>query len=224
MGSGPFLRIAGQEILGVDLEDGNLQTSLRLYSPTDDLLLHINQNEWISGDTLPWDIEADWQTLTLRERARQISVSINTKTIPMQVKGVFYKSGKRVILSRTGIRWGETAMGGMSDFAAVSILLEIEADKEGCRFGPHKTHSHAIIISHQNHRERLRLAKDAWRKTYSKVGLPSVAPLPYRLARSIFTIAEGAVRRPSRMKTQAYNAVVSPLCRARAYPRPTAFP
>ena len=168
LGSGPFLRIAGEDIFGFHLEDGSLQISLCLYSPTDDLPLHIDRNEWISGDTSPWDVEADWQTLTLRERARHISVSINAKTIPMQVGGVFYKSGKRVLLNRSGITWGETAMGGMSDFAAVGMLLEIEADKEGCRLGPHKTHSHAMIINHRDHRERLRLAKDAWRKITPK--------------------------------------------------------
>lgn len=90
VGSRPFLRIDGENILGFDLEDGNLQISLRLYSAADQMLLHIDRNEWVSGNVLPWDIKADWQTLTLRERAHQISVSINAKAIPVQVEGLFY--------------------------------------------------------------------------------------------------------------------------------------
>ncbi len=79
VGDGPFLRIGVEDIIGFHLDEGNLALSLRLFSEKDELLLDIVRNEWISGDSLPWDIEADWQVLTLRERARRITVSINAK-------------------------------------------------------------------------------------------------------------------------------------------------
>jgi 5-methylcytosine-specific restriction endonuclease McrA len=84
VGAGTFLRIGGEDIIGFHLGEGNLEINLRIYSESDDLLLHIDRNEWISGDPLPWDIEADWQMLTLRERARRITVSLNAKTVPLQ--------------------------------------------------------------------------------------------------------------------------------------------
>jgi hypothetical protein len=59
LGEGTFLEIDGENILGFHMGEGNLEVSLRLFSPGDELLLEIDRNEWISGDPLPWDIEAD---------------------------------------------------------------------------------------------------------------------------------------------------------------------
>jgi hypothetical protein len=98
VGEGTFLRINEEDILGFTVLDDNLTISLRLFSEADEPLLEIDKNEWISGDPLPWDIEADWQTLIIRQRARQISLSLNAKAIPLDLAAEFWRMGKRVRL------------------------------------------------------------------------------------------------------------------------------
>jgi hypothetical protein len=76
------MRIHGEEILSLSLGTKNLEISLKLFSESNELLVQIDKNEWITGDPLPWDIEANWQTLALRERAHKISISLDAKNPP----------------------------------------------------------------------------------------------------------------------------------------------
>lgn len=168
VGDGTFLRIGGEEIIGFRLENGKLEFSLRLYGESDDLLLHINRNEWVSGDSLPWDIEADWQMLTLRERARQIAISINAKSVPLQVTGEFYRLGKRVVINRNGIQVGGRSGCGISEVALVGASLEIDLDQTGFFLRSHPTNQNAYLISYPNRRERLWKAKEVWKKIEAK--------------------------------------------------------
>jgi hypothetical protein len=96
-----------------------------------ELLLEIVRNEWVAGDPLPWDIEADGQTLTLRERARHISVSLNAKVVPMEVRAEFIRLGRRVSVNNHGIRFDGNKAWGISDLALVGAALEAEASSEG---------------------------------------------------------------------------------------------
>jgi hypothetical protein len=52
VGEGPFIRIDGENILSFHIGEGNLEISLWLFSETDDLLLDIDRNEWIAGDSI----------------------------------------------------------------------------------------------------------------------------------------------------------------------------
>jgi hypothetical protein len=101
---GPFLSIDGEALVSLYRAEDRLEISLKLFSQNDDLLVEIERNEWISGDPLPWDIEADWQTLTLRERARRISLSIDASENPVRITGEFWKSGELYYIHDDGIQ------------------------------------------------------------------------------------------------------------------------
>jgi hypothetical protein len=64
------------------VDEGMLKLSLTVYDRDDRLLVVIEDNEWLSGDPLPWDIEASFQRLTLREKARTINLGLNARSIP----------------------------------------------------------------------------------------------------------------------------------------------
>lgn len=72
VGEGACLRIDGEDLLKIEMGEKHLQISLRFYDEKDNLLVHIDCNEWISGEILPWDIEADWQKLIIRHKSRDI--------------------------------------------------------------------------------------------------------------------------------------------------------
>jgi hypothetical protein len=163
VGEGPFLAIDSEDVLGLYLGEHNLELSLKLFSERDELLLKIDRNEWISGDPLAWDIEADWQTLTIRERARKISVAVNGKVKPLEIRGEFWRSGKRVQIGKDGIIIGDTKS-GVQDLALVGTKLTI--DTASMSIAPQAGNPFAVLVSWPNRRERLWKAKEAWQRIY----------------------------------------------------------
>jgi hypothetical protein len=161
VGEGVCLRIDGDDMLGFVLDDGNLALSLRLFSQTGDLLVEIVRNEWIAGDPLPWDIEADWQKLTIRERARDISLSLNAKAIPLELRAQFWHNGKYIECSTAGVSISVGPTKGKVELKELSVFggpLEI-----------HTTQNISVaygggLIAWANPRERLWKAKEAWLK------------------------------------------------------------
>jgi hypothetical protein len=163
VGEGPFLRIDGEEILGFYLGEGNLEISLHLYSAADELLLQIGRNEWMSGDPLPWDIKADWQMLTLRERARHISLSLNLKLKPLELRAELWRLGKRVRLNKEGIYIDARACtADLERIALVGATLDVNTDRWS--FGPAEANCHCAILTGTSQRDRLWKAREAWRE------------------------------------------------------------
>jgi hypothetical protein len=164
VGEGPFIKIDGEDILALYLGERNFEISVTLYDETDTMLLHIDRNEWISGDPLPWDIEADWQRLTLRERYRRISLSLDATKIPMQARGQLWRSGKHIGFGASDISiGGKTAAygSGIAELALVGTHLALSTDK--LELVPSSPHG-AFLVSWPNRRERLWKARDQWRK------------------------------------------------------------
>jgi hypothetical protein len=164
VGEGPFLRIDGEDMIGFELEDGVLQVSLRLFNESDEVLLEIRRNEWIAGNPLPWDIQADWQKLKLNERARQISLDLDLQAIPLELRGKFWRAGKSVTIDGNGISIDHKAI-QFQELAFVGMVLEVDSSK--LSFGP-PPGSESMIISWPNRRERLWRAKDAWLRLRAK--------------------------------------------------------
>jgi hypothetical protein len=132
---GPVVRIDGSNLLECYLGDENLELSLRLYSKESDLLVEIDKNEWKSGDPLPWDIEAAFQRLTIRQRKGEISLSLDAKQIPMELRAQFWFGGKYIELARDRIFIGTRNVSLTGGFAAVGGPLEINRDTVGIASG-----------------------------------------------------------------------------------------
>jgi hypothetical protein len=164
VGQGAFLVMADEPILGLALQDGQLEISVKLYSLEDRLLLEIEGNEWVSGDPLPWDIEASWQRLILRERVRNISLSIDASQVPASVKGRFYRGGRVVTIDEHGIEVDGSRGVSFSDMALVGMQIVVRLENKGCIFTFNEANPHGVIVSWPNRRERLWKAKAAWKK------------------------------------------------------------
>jgi len=125
--------------------------------------LEIERNEWISGDPLPWDIQADWQKLTLRESARQISLSLDLKTVPLELKSELWRKGKRVSLNNRGIFLDDRpVMCGIEELALVGLTVDLDTSKWSMKPASHNPYG--LIVSWSDRKERLRKARDEWRK------------------------------------------------------------
>jgi hypothetical protein len=166
VGEGPFLKIRDKELLSFYVGNENLEISARLYGASGELLVEIDRNEWVSGNPLPWDIEADWQRLTLRERIRNVNLMIDARKIPMEVRGEFWEGEGHFVITPREIRMGiagepPTRM-GVAELALVGFVLQIDPDKRVVNMSPNR--ENALLISWPNRRERLYRARDAWRR------------------------------------------------------------
>jgi hypothetical protein len=161
VGEGPCLRIDGEDILGLTLDDGNLAVSLRLFSQEGKLLIEIDRNEWIAGDPLPWDIKADWQRLTIRNKARNISLSLNAKTDPLELRAQFWLNGRQIECSPDGVTIGVDQTKGkvvLQELSVVGAPLEIVGERI------HLASTGYIVVAH-GRKETLLQARDAWVET-----------------------------------------------------------
>lgn len=86
VGDGDFISVDEHSLLSLKIEEGGLLISLKLYDEKDRLILEIVDNEWVSGDPKPWDIEASYQYLKVRHRERDIGLEIGTRNIPISMK------------------------------------------------------------------------------------------------------------------------------------------
>ncbi len=68
----------------------HLLLSMDLYDPEDNLLISITDNEWISGDPLPWDFEYNFNWLRLRRKDRVVSIEIDARKEPLSLLGDLY--------------------------------------------------------------------------------------------------------------------------------------
>lgn len=158
VGEGPFLQIDGNDLLELYLGDGNLELSLKLYSEQSDLLLEIVRNEWILGDPLPWDIKADWQIITIRERKGQVSLTLDARTIPTTLYAQFWYNRKYIKCTNTSVEIGTNKV-TLQALAVVGGPLAIERDTVHVGKGPD-----AKIVVQSNERERLWKAKEEWER------------------------------------------------------------
>jgi len=79
VGDGDFLIVDGESLLTVNIESRRLQLSMKLYDQKDNLVAEVKNNEWISGDPLPWDLQSKFQWLRIRRKQRDIMLEIDAR-------------------------------------------------------------------------------------------------------------------------------------------------
>jgi hypothetical protein len=164
VGEGPFLIIDGLTMLELNLgESRTMELSLTLYSECGELLLEIIRNEWVSGDPLPWDIEAKSRHLTIRHKARSISLSLDLSKIPATLRADFWHNGKlfQCRPDKLSTAGGSPVKVSVTNFAFVGAL---EIKSEGVAICVARPGQESCMISQGDRRLRLQMARDAWRK------------------------------------------------------------
>jgi hypothetical protein len=132
---------------------------MKLYSEQGNLLLRIVRNEWVSGDPLPWDIQAGWQELTIRERHGRISLSLKAKETPAELNAKFWYNSKLIECNNKFLHISQNNVNFRGNFAFVGGPVAIERDSVHIGKAPD-----AKIIVWANERERLWKAKEEWQR------------------------------------------------------------
>jgi hypothetical protein len=133
--AGVLLQVDSEPLISTALSsDWRLLLDVRLYGQDDHLLAEIVENEWISHEPLPWDIDFGLQTLSVRSAARKIALGINARAEPVEIRGELWYRGRSLkAANKTIVAGGATLTGGST---IVNGALRLRSDEGGVSIGP----------------------------------------------------------------------------------------
>ena len=130
-GSGELIQVDDKNLVSVNSEDQRILISLKLYNELNNLILEINENDWISGNSEPWDLEASYQYLKIRHKKRQIALEVNTKQEPIMLRCTLWYNGQKFDISNNRILFNGVKKGiGMENIDFVGKRLIANTNTE----------------------------------------------------------------------------------------------
>jgi hypothetical protein len=146
---GAMLEVDGECLLGLSVEDGSVLISVTVYDDSGKLLLLIRDNEWITGDPLAWDLEADFQKLTVRQKYRDVRLRLNFQETPIDLRARLTKNAFTVEISRDRILLaGEEAAGvTFKDLCFVGAIIAANSETRSVQVRPDPRYGSFILVS-----------------------------------------------------------------------------
>jgi len=147
--------------------NSQLLLSVKLYAQNNALLARIENNEWVSGDPLPWDIESSFQRLTIRSKKRDIAVSVNLHSTPAQLRGSLWKNGQKVELAPDKILVDGVIVRNVQFMGLCCVGLNLELDTRQKTFAivpDHRFGEGSFIQEGESLAERIEIARLHWLK------------------------------------------------------------
>ena len=165
IGIGDFLVVDGENLLSLRINEGKLEVSIKLYDQNDILVADIRNNEWISGNPLPWDMEASFQLLKIRRKLRDIEFSLDARTEPIDLRADMWRKKQNFQLRSNEIFFnGVKTNITLSNMCYVALRLEADTTKNSFSIVPDSRFGKGKLIVYPNKQERIRRGLLAWKK------------------------------------------------------------
>lgn len=162
---GPGFKLLADDkpLLGIDRgENGRLTISLDLYDAADNLLLAVTDNEWISGDPLPWDIEFGVRQLRIRQREGKLALRLDARRSPAVLYGDFWYAKQHFSLKESGLLFnGVVKDAGFIELGLVAGRLHADTRTGKFHVQPDPSFRQFAIVSWPNRKQRLRKCFEA---------------------------------------------------------------
>jgi len=164
IGDGHFILIDGEDLLSIEINEGKLEISIKLYDQKDNLVAEIQRNEWISGNPLPWDLESEFQWLRLRRKARDIEPEINAKKSPINLRADMWRHGENFLLTPKELKFMSSSGGSVTleELCFVNMRLEVDTAKKTFKMAPNPRFDEWGFISEPNVDKRIRKGLEKW--------------------------------------------------------------
>lgn len=166
VGAGFKLVVDGQPLLQLRVDEGGrLALSLDVYAEDDSRLISIADNEWITGDPLPWDFEFGYRWLTLRERQRRIAVNIDARPQAVRVLGDLWRKGQHFSISNDGLLFSGVAQSvGFANLGVVGMMLTADTGSRQFAIAPDPAIGQGMFVSKADPMERLEAGLKAYQR------------------------------------------------------------
>jgi hypothetical protein len=157
VGPGFKFIVDGAPLLALDRDsDGRLQLSLDLYDAADSLLLLIHNNEWITGDPMPWDVEFSHRRFVLRRKSGEVTLSIDARQAPVLLHGQLWRKGQLFEMNDDELRFnGVNPDVGFSEIGFVNSSFSADTTSGVFQLIPEPRFGEACLVSWPDRAERL---------------------------------------------------------------------
>jgi hypothetical protein len=163
VGNGDFILIDDESMLSMEIKDGRLELSMKLYDQNDDLVAEVKGNEWISGNPLPWDLESKFQWLRIRRKQRDIQLEIDARKDPLDINADIWRKHQRFHFSSDRILFnGVVANVSVTNLCLVGLRLKVDSAKGTFSISPDPRFGGGAIVSEADVKERITKGLLAW--------------------------------------------------------------
>jgi hypothetical protein len=150
--------------IGID-EDNRITLSVSLYDREDNLLALIEQNEWISGDPFPWDVEFSVNWIRIRKKHRNIILEIDARKFPINIYADLWREKQNFQLSRDWIKFnGVIEDVGFKDICFVGLYLDADTTDKEFHIALDKRFREGKIVSESDLDFRVSKGLEEWRR------------------------------------------------------------
>jgi len=159
VGPGFKFVVDGAPLLALDLDsDGRLQLSLDLYDAADSLLLQIHNNEWLTGDPMPWDVEFSHRRFILRRKSGEVTLSIDARKAPILLYGQLWRKGQLFEMKEDSLRFNGVVRDiRFSGLGFVGIYLSVDTTSDALQLAIYSGYGEGQLISWPDRAQRLEM-------------------------------------------------------------------
>lgn len=163
VGEVDFIMVDQESLFSLKVNSGRLEISINLCDRNDQLLAYIVNNEWISGDPMPWDIESSFQWLKIRHKLRNIALEIDARKVPIEVYADLWKKGQNFQLNPHQILFNGIVQNlGFINLCFVAKRLIADTSSKNFRLDNDPRFGKGAIIVWPDPQERIRKALKFW--------------------------------------------------------------
>jgi len=163
VGEGDFILVDQESLLSLKVNSGRLELSVQLYDSNDQLLAYIENNEWISEDPMPWDLESSFQQLKIRHKLRNIALEIDVRRFPIEIRADLWRKGQNFQLNPHQILFnGKVQNVGFINLCFVAMKLVADTSSKQFRLEPDPHFSRGVLVSWPDLRERIERGLRTW--------------------------------------------------------------
>lgn len=163
IGSECLVRIDRRELFKLEIDSaGRVLLSVQLLDKQNRTLVEIDRNQWQSGDCAPWDIRADFQRLSVRERQGEVSLEIDTTGDYIRFSGCLWHNGTLVRITSSGIRHGRLKVDDsiyngvrISHLGLVCMTIAVDTKQQMTGLVPTGLNGNGFIVRGANKEERI---------------------------------------------------------------------
>lgn len=160
--AGVHFIVDGEPLLKLVVHDGRVAISMNLYDETGQVLAIIEDNDWVSGDSSLWDMEAGYQHLVIRRGPREVILDINTRPAPMMIRACLWKDGHQIDIGPRGLFLrGEEMESSLHELCLVGLHVEVDTHAGKWSVVPDPRFGQGVIVSEGDRLERFRKGVNA---------------------------------------------------------------
>lgn len=164
IGEGDLIIVDGESLLSIYISEGRLELTMRLYDKDNKLVANIEKNEWVSGNSLPWDLESKNQWMRIRRKLRDIELEIDARKDTIRLRADIWKNGQNIQLTRDLIELNGVAIwnSSVSNLGFVAAYFDIDTFHKTSEIKINPRFPKAIMISEPDIKKRIKIGLRRW--------------------------------------------------------------